>query len=311
MKNLVLLNVLLAILFSCVPKKKYDELLRQKLALETGKAECELKYDSLMKVRNQLLDDTTKLFAKLRETAKLLDEEEDIAAELRADIKDLVEKSSHETGKLTGSLAEKQKQLDDLEKSLQAAKKQNDLLAADLAEREKKVQELQKILDDKDKKVNDLKNKIANALLSFKDNDLTITVKNGKVYVSLAEQLLFKSASTSVDKKGVEALKKLAAVLKEQTDVNVTVEGHTDNVPLQKGYMGMNDNWDLSVIRATSIIRILVGEGVQPQKLTPSGKGQYLPLAEGNTEATRQKNRRTEIIITPKLDEIFKILESN
>ncbi|MBC7388436.1 MAG: OmpA family protein [Opitutaceae bacterium] len=297
--------------FSCVSKKKYDELLKHKLALEVDKAACENNYDSLLRAKNQLINDSVRLYAKLKNTEHLLDEEEDRAAELRSDIRHLIDKSTKETGQLTGSLADKQKQLAEIEKNLQDAKRQNDQLAASLAEREKKIQELQKVLDDKDKKVNDLKNKISNALLSFKDADLTVSVKNGKVYVSLAEQLLFKSASTTVDKKGAEALKKLAQVLKEQNEVNVMVEGHTDDVPLQKGYMGMNDNWDLSVLRATSIVRLLTSEGVQPQKLTPSGKGEFSPVAEGKNEASRTKNRRTEIIITPKLDEIFRILENN
>ena len=311
MKKTAWFIFLTIIYFSCVPKKKYDELLKHKLALEVDKAACLSSYDSLMKFKNQLVSDTTRLYEKLKTAEQLLDEEEDRAAELRSDIRHLIDKSSKETGQLTGTLAEKQKQLADIEKNLQEAKIQNDRLASSLAEREKKIQELQKVLDDKDKKVNELKNKISNALLSFKDADLTVSVKNGKVYVSLAEQLLFKSGSTTVDKKGAEALKKLAQVLKEQNEVNVMVEGHTDDVPFQKGYNGMNDNWDLSVLRATSIVRLLTGEGVQPQKLTPSGKGQFSPVAEEKTDAARSKNRRTEIIITPKLDEIFKILENN
>ena len=311
MKKIVLVIFIVVSFFSCVPKKKYNELLKHKLALEVEKDACESSYDSLLKAKNQLIGDSSRLFAKLKETEHLLDEEEDRAAELRSDIRHLIDKSNKETGQLTGSLEDKQKQLAEIEKNLQDAKRHNDKLAESLAEREKKIQELQKVLDDKDKKVAELKNKISKALLSFKDADLTVSVKNGKVYVSLAEQLLFKSASTAVDKKGADALKKLAQVLKEQNEVSVMVEGHTDDVPMQKGYMGMNDNWDLSVLRATSIVRLLTTEGVQPHKLTPSGKGEFSPVAEGKTDAARTKNRRTEIIITPKLDEIFKILESN
>lgn len=297
MKTKLFLSLAFLAFFGCVSKKKYDELLRKKLSLDADKAACESQFDSLNKVKNRLLQDTTRLFS-------LLGDKSSEATQLRKDLKDLHDKSTKEAGFLTGSLADKQR-------ALLIAKRQNDSLAANLAEREKKVQELQRILDEKDRKVADLKNKISNALLSFKDNDLTVTVKNGKVYVSLAEQLLFKSASTDVDKKGAEALKKLAAVLKDQNDVNVMVEGHTDDVPLQKGYHGMNDNWDLSVLRATSIVRLLTSEGVQPQKLTPSGHGEFSPVDPAKTTAARTKNRRTEIIITPKLDEIFKILETN
>lgn len=311
MKIILFISFALLLVVGCVPKKKYEELLRQKLALEADKADCISRFDSLNKVKAQLLSDTTRLFAGLTDTQTLLGAEKGKNEALRAELKKVIDKLNKETGQFTGTLASKQKMLDDLETNLSEAKKKNDELAANLAEREKRVQELQKIMDDKDKKVSELKNKISNALLSFKDNDLTVTLKNGKVYVSLAEQLLFKSGSTTVDKKGVEALKKLSNVLKEQADVNVMVEGHTDDVPIQKGYMGMNDNWDLSVLRATSIIRILTSEGVQPQKLTPCGKGEFSPIATEKTDASRQKNRRTEIIITPKLDEIFKILENN
>jgi chemotaxis protein MotB len=128
--------------------------------------------------------------------------------------------------------------------------------------------------------------------------------------VSLAEQLLFNSGSTKVDPKGVDALKKLAAVLKEQQDVNVLVEGHTDDVPIARGTVGMQDNWDLSVLRATEITRILANAGVDPQRVTPSGRSKFVPLDEATTKEARQKNRRTEIILTPKLDELFQILET-
>ena len=311
MKNILFLYFALLSVVGCVPKKKYEELLRQKLTLEADKADCVSRFDSLNKVKDQLLSDTSRLFSGLTDTQTLLAAEKGKNEALRAELKKVIDKLNKETGQFTGTLASKQKMLDDMESNLSEAKRKNDELAANLAEREKRVQELQKIMDDKDKKVSELKNKISNALLSFKDNDLTVTLKNGKVYVSLAEQLLFKSGSSTVDKKGADALKKLSTVLKEQTDVNIMVEGHTDDVPIQKGYMGMTDNWDLSVLRATSIVRILTTEGVPPQKLTPSGKGEFSPISTEKTDASRQKNRRTEIIITPKLDEIFKILENN
>lgn len=173
------------------------------------------------------------------------------------------------------------------------------------------MKELEKILEDKDKAVNELKNSVSNALLSFKDSDLTVDIRNGKVYVSLSEKLLFKSGSYAVDPKGAEALKKVANVLKTQPDISVMVEGHTDDVPIAKGSGGVDDNWDLSVLRATSIVNILAKEGVTPSKLIAAGRGEFMPIATGKTPEIRQKNRRTEIILTPKLDELFKILEAN
>ena len=136
-------------------------------------------------------------------------------------------------------------------------------------------------------------------------------MKNGKVYVSLAEQLLFGSGSIVVDAKGVTALQQLAKAIKDQKDINILVEGHTDNVPISRKSTYMEDNWDLSVMRATSITKILTKAGLSPQQVTASGRGEYAPLAANDSPQNKQKNRRTEIIITPDLDELFKILESN
>jgi chemotaxis protein MotB len=218
---------------------------------------------------------------------------------------------SSESNKMSANLAKKENQLLDLEKSLQDTKAQNDKLSSDLKEREKRVAELEAVLKKKDAAVNDLKTKVTNALLAFNDKDLTVNVKNGKVYVSLSEQLLFKSGSTEIDKKGKDAIKKLASVLKTNDDVNVMVEGHTDDVPVNKGSAAFSDNWDLSVLRATQITRILIENEVNPQKVIPAGRSEFVPIAEGKTPEIRQKNRRTEIILTPKLDELFKILEDN
>jgi len=137
-----------------------------------------------------------------------------------------------------------------------------------------------------------------------------VKLKDGKVYVSLSEQLLFKSGSTKVDPKGQEALKKLATVLQEQKDVNVVVEGHTDNVPM-RGTGAIQDNWDLSALRATEIARLLANNGVTPARITASGRSQYVPVAANDSAPNRAMNRRTEIILTPKLDELFQILDSN
>jgi chemotaxis protein MotB len=208
-------------------------------------------------------------------------------------------------------LAANREQLMAIQENLERTRKLNDSLSASLTEREEKVEELETILKNKDKAVQDLKNTISNALLSFKESDLTVNVRNGKVYVSLTEQLLFGSGSVDVDQKGVAALQQLAKAIKDQKDLQILVEGHTDNVPVSRKSQYMQDNWDLSVMRATAIVRILTSAGVSPMQVTASGRGQYVPLAANDNPQTRQKNRRTEIIITPNLDEIFRILESN
>ncbi|MEQ1587340.1 MAG: OmpA family protein, partial [Cyclobacteriaceae bacterium] len=215
------------------------------------------------------------------------------------------------SGKLNRDMAQQKDQLLAIQENLERTHKQNDSLSNSLIEREKKVKELEQILANKDKAVKDLKDRISNALLNFKENDLTVKVKNGKVYVSLAEQLLFGSGSIEVDKKGVTALQQLAKAIKDQRDIQIVIEGHTDNVPISKKSTYMQDNWDLSVMRATSITKILTSAGVTPKQITAAGKGEFSPLAANDNAQNRQRNRRTEIIITPNLDELFKLLESN
>lgn len=289
-KNILRASVFILIgsmsLTSCVvSKKKYDELLARKNALEIDRAGLEKDKQTLEQQKSDLE----------RERAQLQTDKTDLERQ-KADYEKSLQQALKE-GKTLGE-------------NLTTSKSQIDKLSADLKVREQRLQELQRILDEKDAAVKNLRTRVSNALLGFNDKDLTINVRNGKVYVSLAEQLLFNSGSTKVDPKGVDALKKLAQVLKEQKDVNVVVEGHTDDVPIAKGTVGMQDNWDLSVLRATEITRILTNAGVAPDRVTPSGRSKYVPLEATTSKEARQKNRRTEIILTPKLDELFQILET-
>ena len=307
--------ILFLSLQSCiVTKKKYDDILAQKV-----KAEGELaqKTDQLTKTESQLKDlnasltqlkaDTSALGQQKRGTAQKLTELNTEYDQLNAYYKNLLNNS----GKLNRDLAQQKDQLFAIQENLERTRKLNDSLGTSLAERERKVKELETILSNKDKAVLDLKNKISNALLGFKENDLTVNVKNGKVYVSLAEQLLFGSGSIDIDAKGVTALQQLAKAVKDQKDLHIMVEGHTDNVPIGKRSQYMQDNWDLSVMRATSITKILTKAGVSSNQITASGKGEFLPLLPNTSDQNKQKNRRTEIIITPDLDELFKILGTN
>ena len=300
---------------SCiVSKKKYEDMLAQKVRLEADLADRNAVLDQtnaeLADVNakfRQLIEDTTNLGIDIRNTSHQLASLEKEHGQLSTNYKNLLSNS----GRLNRDLAQQQEQLLAIQENLEKTRSLNDSLSNSLAEREKKVQELEQVLANKDKAVLDLKNMISNALLNFKENDISVTVKNGKVYVSLAEQLLFGSGSVQVDQKGVSALQQLAKAIKDQKDINILVEGHTDNVPISKKSAYMNDNWDLSVMRATSITRILTKAGVAPEQITASGRGEYLPLATNDSPQNKQKNRRTEIIITPDLDELFSILESN
>lgn len=178
-----------------------------------------------------------------------------------------------------------------------------------LSEREKALAEMQVIIARQDSITKRLNKVLHDALLGFNSDELSVEIKNGKVYVSMSDKLLFKSGSSAVEDKGKEALKLLSDVLGKNPDIDILVEGHTDNVPIKTAVY--KDNWDLSVARATSIVRILSTDyKIAPTRMTASGKGEYFPKSENDTPEGRAKNRRTEIILSPKLDEIMKLLQS-
>lgn len=334
--------ILSSILFlsACVPARQYEELQsRQKgcsdenISLKsqnqditTKLTECDATLTESRKRVAQLASDSmrqsnsmnmlTKNYDKLNETNELLLNKN----------RDLLSGNVAENKKLVGDLQmtqeelqRKQDALKILEGELNAKKKNLDELTADLTasraelkKREEKVNELQTVLARKDSTVSALKKKVSDALLGFENNGLTIQQKNGKVYVSLEERLLFASGSIVVDPKGADAIKKLAKVLEQNADINVLIEGHTDNVPYNSAGGAIKDNWDLSVLRATSIVKIITQNSkMDPTRLAASGRGEFFPIDAANTAEARKKNRRTEIILTPKLDEILKVLETN
>ncbi len=175
-----------------------------------------------------------------------------------------------------------------------------------ITEQAKRLADMQKIIQTQRDIMNKLKKTVSDALVGFTPEELSIEIKNGNIYVSLQEKLLFKSGSDKVDPKGKEALQKLASVLNSNPDINVNIEGHTDTVPIKGIFV---DNWALSVARATSIVRILtMGNGVNPRNVIASGRGEYFPVATNLTDKGRASNRRTEIILSPNLTELFKLL---
>lgn len=191
------------------------------------------------------------------------------------------------------------------QESLDASLRQKRL---ELDERERLINELQGIINAQNERVAQILNSVQDALLGFGSEELTVTQKDGKVYVAMSDKLLFQSGSAKLDKRGKEALEKLAEVLNSQNDIDVYIEGHTDSKPINTAQF--KDNWDLSVIRATSVVRILTQEyGVNPLKVVPSGRGEFMPVDDNETNEGRSKNRRTEIIIAPKLDKLLQILQ--
>jgi chemotaxis protein MotB len=237
-------------------------------------------------------------------------------SELQNAQEDLVKGNVKETQKLLAelqtaqeNLQKKEDLLHQLGQSLDDKKVSLDELTFELEKRKARMAELEKILDAQKKIVQDLKNKVSEALLGFENNGLTVTNKDGKVYVSLDEKLLFKTASWDIDANGRNALKKLSGVLEKNSDIQVMIEGYTDNVPYNPGSGQLKDNWDLSVKRATTVVRVLLeGSKIDPKRLTASGRSQYLPVDDRNTPDARQKNRRTEIILTPDLTELYQLI---
>lgn len=317
---------------SCVPQRKLEEEQAKRkncdkdlAALKILNQECETKLteaskslaDNILQV-SRLQKDTTMLGSSIRSFSSKYEQLNQINEQLLDKYNRLLVGNIADTKKISKELQlaqeqllNKQDELKQLETQVNSQKKNLETLTSELAKREARVSELEGILKKKDDAVNDLKKKLSDALFGFEGKGLTITQKNGKVYVSMEENLLFASGSTSVEIKGVEALKKVAKVLEQNPDINVLIEGHTDDVPMA-GKGDIKDNWDLSVMRATAIVKIISKNGsVNSRRMTAAGRGEFFPIDASKTSEARKKNRRTEIILTPKLDELFKVLETN
>jgi len=322
--------VLVVFSISCVSGKKFsslqdtskqfmnerDAFKTDNIGLEMRNKELTAKLASLEKQLSTVNQDIT---AAQNERDKAVEDYNRISSkynELQNAQEDLIKGNVKETQKLLTDLQAAQENLQkkedllrQLEQNLDTKKSSLDELTFELEKRNARLAELEKILDAQKKIVKDLKSKVSEALLGFENNGLTVTTKNGKVYVSLDEKLLFKSASWDIDANGKNALKKLAGVLEKNPDIQVMIEGHTDNVPYNPGNSQLKDNWDLSVKRATTVIRVLLeGSRIDAKRLTASGRSQYLPVDERNTADARQKNRRTEIILTPDLTELYNLI---
>jgi chemotaxis protein MotB len=201
------------------------------------------------------------------------------------------------------------KQIDDALKKASDATGLANMTQKQLDAEQKRLWDLRKLLQQQQEAVENLRKKMSDALVGFNSNELQVFVKNGRVYVSLQESLLFPSGSAVVNPKGKEALGTLAQVLNVNPDINVVVEGHTDSIPIRGKY---EDNWALSVARATSIVRILTETyNVDPVRVIASGKSKFEPVDSNETPEGRQRNRRTEIILAPKLDELMQLLQQN
>jgi chemotaxis protein MotB len=301
--------------------KKYKDLESAKTASENklnGKIKnCETQNADYLARINELDGKIVFLDKKISSLLDSLGQCENALNENLAYIKSLGDKLDEQKKKLAEELEIKNKTLQQKELELndalgKAEKERNkvELLRVELEKTSARVRTLESELNRKDSAVRALKDEISKALSGFDQLDIKVENRNGKVYVSMAEKLLFKSGSIAVDPKGKEALLVLAGALNKKPDVQVMVEGHTDNKPMNSEKM--KDNWDLSVLRATSIVRLLIGDGkMNSKRLTATGRGETLPVADNKTPEGRALNRRTEIILTPNLDKILEILNSN
>lgn len=317
MKKIFYCFLLGGLVSSCVSQKKFDEISRQ---LD----DCNQKNE----LTNKNLSDAQQKIADLdRNTAALKMEVDSLNAENatkskllhqnKLDQESLRKVNSQLADQLKNSRSEAEVKalLSDLQKIQDKLQAREDALLASeksLKEKELKVKELSDIISKQDSLMKNLRKKVADALTGFEGKGLEVINKNGKVYVSLDEKLLFKSGKWNVDAKGVEALNNIAKFLAENKDIHVVIEGHTDDQALVNSIGNIEDNWDLSVKRATAIVKtILKNKNIDPARITASGRAEFVPLDNAKTKEARQKNRRTEIILSPNMDELMKVLSNN
>ena len=276
MKRMIFLLCVLVAVSSCVPKKKF-------LVAENGRLAALERERTLTKNLNGLKEETAK---QKKQIAGLLNDTTRMGQSIR-DYRNSLYSNMSEQEKLNMLLKEKMDKL---------------------AEREATINELQAEIKAQNDRVSVLLQSVKDALLGFSSDELTVTQKDGKVYVAMSDKLLFESGSAQVNKQGKEALGKVAEVLKKQNDIDVFIEGHTDTKPIKT--VQFKDNWDLSVVRATSVVRILTKDyGVNPLQIVPSGRGEFMPVDDNETADGRARNRRTEIIMAPRLDKLMDILK--
>lgn len=319
-KNILfLLTAFVLSMSSClVSKKKFDEQVALADKLKAERDDCNDKLtqanatieDLNKQIANlgseisKLKDSNASLDEKLKKLGQLKNESDALCQRVKEQLDQITKSSAADKDKLLKQLADREKALMEKEAELQK-------LGAALNEREMKVKELQDLIASKDAAVKALKEKMLAALKGFNAGDLSIYEKDGKVYVALSDKLLFKTGSYTVEERGKEALKKIAEVLNKQMDINVAIEGHTDSIPYVSSSGPINSNWDLSVMRASSVTKLMVDNyGVNPARVTPIGRSRYFPVESNTTPEGRSKNRRIDVILEPDMKAIFSILNN-
>ncbi|UTW64022.1 OmpA family protein [bacterium SCSIO 12741] len=337
MSKLFVFALIAGAMVGCVPQKKYAELQknydkseseRDYLSgslkdTETEKKELTARVDKLSKDLDKVSQDYAQLqrehevlqdsYKQLEEfKAQLLENQEKSSAVSQRENKKLLEemiRAQEDLQAKEDQLKLKEAELADLEARLNATSEELTAKDEALQKREARINELEEIIAQKDAAVRALKDKVAEALLNFKGKGLTVTQKNGRIVVSMEAKLLFPSGSTQVNAEGKQALVDLSKVLQDQKDITILVEGHTDIDPMS-GAGCIKDNWDLSVMRSTAVVKLMLeNSSIDPSLLTAAGRSQFVPVDPATTAAAKAKNRRIEIILTPNLDQLFEILD--
>ncbi len=316
-RKIALACVVLSLTTSCVSKKIYQDLENkyadlkkehnalsdENTTLKTDKNQLELDKNNLQTELDKVKAERDKLAADYAATKKSLDNLKASYAALEKDSNDALEANINKNRQLLAELEAKQKALAAEQDRLNKLKKDLEASSARLAE-------LEKMMADKDAAMKKLKETLSKSLKAFEGKGLTVTERDGKVYVSMENKLLFESGSWTVGAEGKKAVDLVGKVLGDNPDISVLIEGHTDNDKITGTIGGgVENNWDLSTKRATAIVNILSANAkVKKENLTAAGRGEYAPLMSNETAEGKAKNRRIEIILTPKLDEISKML---
>lgn len=284
---------------SCVSNKVYNASRAEVMRLESELSALRARHSALEQLNNELngeklglQDNLSTLTAEhdaLRKQYASLDADRAKLARELDQLRDMLDKGNAEASRMLQELQRNQ---------------------ADLEERSQRVEELESLLKAREEAIAAIRRQVSDALLGFEGKGLTISTRDGKVYVSMEDKLLFRSGSYEIGRDGEKAVRDLAKVLAANPDINVMVEGHTDDVRYTPNAY-LKDNLDLSAKRATTVVRLLLeNKEIAPERIVAAGRGESLPVAEGKTAEARAKNRRTEIILTPKYDELMKLMET-
>ena len=315
LKKISLLILSITFITSCVSPKVYKDLEDKYANLKRENKKLAQDYEDLLKSKNEAVNSLIKLQKDYDEAVAQRDKlQSDYNAtknsldNLKASYDALEKNSSSEIAKNAQKNRELLAQLEAKEQALAAENERLNKLKKELESRSNRVAELESVIAAKDAKMNALKDAISKALTNFEGKGLTVEQRDGKVYVSMENKLLFSSGSWAVGAEGRRAVNQLGNVLADNPDIAVLIEGHTDDVPYT-GNAQLSGNWDLSTKRATEIVKILKeNANINPENLTAAGRGEFAPIATNETSEGKAKNRRIEVILTPKLDEISKLL---